>query len=136
LLDPVPELRESVWSAEAFAQDARNLLDRMLGRFRGERRVRGADTIRDIYANLQLLAAERGAPRPLDDTPYEYLPALVAAFPGAEADLRLLTNAYVDAHYHELPTNDAELARARAAWEAIKRVPIPEDRQPATAKAT
>ena len=122
LSEPVPELRESVWSADAFAQDARALLDRALARLRGQRRSHAADTVRHIYASLQALAADLGLPRPPDDTPYEYLPALVEAFPAAAADLRFLTQAYVDAHYHELPTSAADLARARAAWEAVQRV--------------
>ncbi len=122
LLDPVPELRESVWSRDAFAEDARNLLDRALGRFRGRRHTQSTENVRRIYASLQALAAEHGVPRPPDDTPYEYLPALLAAFPGAEADLRFLTTAYVDAHYHELPTSDVDLRRARSAWEQARRV--------------
>ncbi len=133
LAEPVPELRESVWSADAFAQDARNLLDRALARLRGQRRTHAADTVRHIYASLQALAADRGLPRPLDDTPYEYLPALVEAFPEAEADLRFLTQAYVDAHYHELPTSGADLARARAAWQAVQRIVLQTPRrEPAT----
>ena len=124
LAEPVPELRESVWSADAFAQDARALLDRALARLRGQRRSHAADTVRHIYASLQALAADRGVPRPPDDTPYEYLPALVEAFPEAAADLRFLTQAYVDAHYHELPTSDADLSRARVAWQHVQRAAL------------
>lgn len=132
-LEPIPELRESVWSADAFAQDARALLDRALARLRREQRSHAADTVRHIYAMLQALAAAHGAPRPPDDTPYEYLPTLVTAFPEAEGDLQRLTDAYVDAHYHELPTSDAQLAEARAAWERVRRVI---ERAPAPREAT
>lgn len=121
-LEPVPELRESIWSADAFAQDARNLWQRTLDRFRRRSQGHASDTVRHIYANLQLIAAAHGAPRPADDTPYEYLPVLLAAFPDADADLRLLTDAYVDAHYHELPTSDAALQEARLAWARARQV--------------
>ncbi|MFN8473247.1 MAG: DUF4129 domain-containing protein [Anaerolineae bacterium] len=117
----VPELRESVWSAEAFADDARGLLDRLLGRFRRHRPGIATDSVRHIYASLQVLAAERGAPRPPDDTPYEYLPQLQSLLPAAAADLSLLTAAYVDAHYHEIEPTEAELGRAQAAWQRVRR---------------
>ena len=118
---PIPELRESVWSADAFAQDARDLLGRALGRFRGNRRALSTENIRRIYASLQAVAAERGVPRPPEATPYEYLPDLVDLLPQAEVDLRLLTQAYVDAHYHELPVSEADLTRAREAWRRVQR---------------
>lgn len=120
--EPVAELRESVWSAEAFAQDARSLWERAVGRFRRHPRGQASDSVRHIYATLQAVAAEHGAPRPADDTPYEYLPMLVAAFPTAEGDLLFLTETYVDAHYHELPTSDATLAQAQQAWARIRQV--------------
>ncbi|MFN8483559.1 MAG: DUF4129 domain-containing protein [Anaerolineae bacterium] len=117
----VPELRESVWSAEAFADDARGLLDRLLGRFRRHRPGIATDSVRHIYASLQVLAADRGAPRPPDDTPYEYLPRLQGLLPDAAADLSLLTDAYVDAHYHEIEPTDAELRQAQGAWQRVRR---------------
>ncbi len=120
-LEGVPELRESVWSAEAFADDARGLLDRLLGRFRRHRPSIATDSVRHIYASLQVLAAERGSPRPPDDTPYEYLPRLQALLPDAAADLALLTDAYVDAHYHEIAPTEVELGAAQAAWQRVRR---------------
>ncbi|MFN8498306.1 MAG: DUF4129 domain-containing protein [Anaerolineae bacterium] len=119
--DGVPELRESVWSAEAFADDARGLFDRLLGRFRRQRPGIATDSVRHIYASLQVLAAARGAPRPPDDTPYEYLPQLQGLLPTAAADLSLLTDAYVDAHYHEIEPSAAELRQAQAAWQRVRR---------------
>lgn len=134
-LEPVGELRESVWSTEAFADDARGLWGRAVGRFRRRPHSQAADSVRRIYAALQAVAAERGVARPWDDTPYEYLPVLVAAFPTAEGDLRFLTNAYVDAHYHELPTSDATLAQAQQAWartrQVIEATPRPAEVAPA-----
>ena len=120
-LEGVPELRESVWSAEAFADDARGLLDRLLGRFRRHRPSIATDSVRHIYASLQVLAAERGSPRPPDDTPYEYLPRLQTLLPDAAADLALLTDAYVDAHYHEIVPTEAQLRQAQTAWQRIRR---------------
>jgi len=135
LSDAVPELRESVWSADAFRQDLMAWLDRARQRL-GElmnlrsrlRRAYTTATIRQIYASLLNWAAEQGYPRPLPDTPYEYLLVLYEALPGSQVEVREITEAYVRAHYAEAPTSDEDLARVRAAWERIKmtRAPRPE----------
>ncbi len=117
----VPDLRESVWSTQAFADDARGLLDRFFGRFRRHHPSIATDSVRHIYASLQVLAAERGAGRPPDDTPYEYLPRLQTLLPEAAGDLALLTDAYVDAHYHEIAPTERELRQAQDAWQRIRR---------------
>ncbi|MCS6842828.1 MAG: DUF4129 domain-containing protein [Caldilineales bacterium] len=78
-----------------------------------------AVSVRAIYANTVRLAAARGYPRPPARTPYEHLPALLAAFPGREAEVRLITDAYVAVHYGERPATRQEVAALRAAFERL-----------------
>jgi hypothetical protein len=42
------------------------------------------------------------------------------AFPGADEDVRVITEAYVATHYGEAPETDEELNAIRAAWERIR----------------
>lgn len=123
----VPEIRESVWSAEAFRQDLtawltqarQHLGDRLklLGRLR---QAYATATIRQIYGSLLRWAAEQGYPRPLPSTPYEYLPLLIQTLPETEAEVREITEAYVRVHYGEAPTSAEDLVRVRAAWERLR----------------
>jgi hypothetical protein len=123
----VPELRESVWSAQAFAEDLADLLDRARRRLHDLtdlrsrlRRAYATATIRQIYASLCRWTAEQGFPRPAPETPYEYLPELIDALPDRETELRLITEAYVRAHYGEVPTTRQELERIREAWGRVQ----------------
>jgi len=77
-------------------------------------------SVRRIYARLVYEAGRRGFKRLPAQTPYDYLPDLQRAFPGAVADLRLITDAYVSVHYGEAPETDAELAAIRQAWERVR----------------
>ncbi len=61
-----------------------------------------AASIRRIYANTTRLAARRGYPRRLAETPNEYLPRLIEALPGCADKVRAITAAYVLAHYGEV----------------------------------
>ena len=86
-------------------------------------------TIRRISARMSHEAGKRGFKRLAAQTPYDYLPRLSDAFPGAEADTRAITNAYIAAHYGEVPDTDEALAQIRMAWERVratpKQTPIP-----------
>ncbi len=117
--------RESVWSASELR---RGLLNGMRGSLRQlaslwsgreSRRAYSLATVRHIYASLLALAQERGAPRPLAQTPFEYLPRLQRTFPDWPAELQTLTSAYVAAHYGRLPDSEAELQALRDAWQRI-----------------
>ena len=130
LEETVPELRESVWSTEAFAEDLRALWRRAQERLRGLaqvpvhlRRAYATASIREIYASLCHWAAAHGCPRPAPLTPYEYLPLLIEAFPGCEAELREITEAYVRVRYAEVPASAEDVQRARAAFERILAFP-------------
>ncbi len=121
--------RESVWEGIHLRRSLRDLLLRgrrgldeataALGRsFLG--RFLAAMTIRRIYAHTSALAAERGYPRAPHETPYEYRPTLERAFPSSCQEIDRITEAYVAAHYGQVPEKPEELEKVRAAWESIR----------------
>jgi hypothetical protein len=128
--DQTREARESLLSARAVASSlqamVRSGLDRLadlagvLGRFGPTTRFLAAVSIRHIYANLMRLAAEAGYPRPQAQTPYECLGMLHEALPGSEEDVMVITEAYIQAHYGQLPDTLEELRRIRACWERVR----------------
>jgi hypothetical protein len=124
------EKRESVWEGVHL----RSGLDELLKQ--GRRRLGGlthalirsrigdvfaALTIRRIYAHTASLAEERGYPRAIAETPYDYLPALLRAFPNSPDEVTEITESYVAVHYGELPEQRARLTAVRSAWERIRR---------------
>ena len=121
--------RESVWDGAHLRRGLRDLLRQ--GRHRLDEaaaalsdalrgRLFAALTIRRIYAHVGALAAELGFPRAPYQTPYEYLPALERAFPGSREEVARITEAYVAAHYGEVPERPQDLAAVEAAWECIR----------------
>ncbi len=84
---------------------------------RGERRT--ADSIRRIYAALVARAGAAGLPRRTDETPYEFLPRLVTAWPSEAEPVRAITEAYVAVHYAERAADKAETERVRALWKRV-----------------
>ena len=123
------ETRESLWSSANLADGILNSLrdrwDRLkdlaglVGRFGPGLRLYAAVSIRKIYANMSRLAASQGFPRQPAQTPYEYMPALSLAFPDCQAEATVITEAYVRAHYGELPESIRELQRIRECWRQI-----------------
>lgn len=95
------------------------------------RRWLAAVTIRRIYARMSHEAGKRGFTRLPAQTPFDYLPALSGAFPNAQADLSIITNAYVAAHYGEVPDTDEALGQIRAAWDRVRAIPKAAPEQPA-----
>jgi hypothetical protein len=128
--DQANEARESLWSARAMASGLQAMLrgglDRLadlaglLGRFGPTTRFLAAVSIRHIYANLVRMAANAGYPRRQAQTPYEYLGTLREALPGSEEDVTVITEAYIQAHYGQLPDTLEELQRIRACWERVR----------------
>ncbi len=123
------ELYESVWSGRALLQKLRRQWQNRLAQLRnlasivdrfGANGLWAALTLRRIYVQTVRLAASRGYPRPPSQTPYEHLNTLEQAFPGCEPELAQITEAYVGAHYGELPERPEALAEIRAAFERIK----------------
>lgn len=94
-----------------------------LGQFGLGRGLMAALTIRRIYARMGRLAGQRGYPRALAETPYEYRVTLQAAFPDLEPQVSLVTEAYVQVRYGELPETDADYQAVLDAWNTLKASP-------------
>lgn len=90
-----------------------------LGQFGLNRRLLDALTIRRLYARLIANASERGYPRDPSRTPFEYQDKLRAAFPGFDTEIGLVTQAYVNVHYGELPDSPDSLAAVQRAVERM-----------------
>lgn len=89
------------------------------------RRWLAALTIRRIYARMDHEATKRGYARRAAETPFDHLPLLDSAFPTMHADVRIITDAYVKAHYGEVPDTDEALNVIRDAWERVRATPRP-----------
>jgi hypothetical protein len=83
-------------------------------------RWRAAASIRRIYAQMVAAAARRGYPRLPSETPYEHVASLLESWPGMDAPIRLITEAYVRTHYGEVPETAAEFEAIRSAWEQLQ----------------
>jgi hypothetical protein len=124
------ELRESTLTAGALADNllamlraGRDRLGQLAGlvdQFGLGSRLLSAITIRRIYANLVRLATRAGYPRARSETPFEYVGTLQQVWPGLESDVALITDAYVQAHYGQVPESRDELQQIRACWERIR----------------
>jgi hypothetical protein len=84
------------------------------------RRWLAALTIRRLYARATHEAARRGQHRSTAQTPYDFLPAMQRAFPTAESDARAITEAYIAAHYGEVPDSPEALDALKQAWERMR----------------
>jgi hypothetical protein len=124
------EARESLFTVGAVAHNLRAMLQEgmgrlaeligLVGRFGPSSRFLAAVSIRRIYANLVRLATELGYPRSEAQTPYEYLVVLSEALPEFGAEVELITEAYVNAHYGQVPDTREELRRIQDSWERVK----------------
>ncbi len=79
-----------------------------------------AETIRRIYAALVARASDAGLPRRVAETPYEFLPRLMVAWPEEADDIQEITEAYIAVHYGEHAANVEEVGRVRAAWRRVQ----------------
>lgn len=119
----VPEEQGHVASALGADREGNLLrqgMNRLADRFREGLRFFYALSIRRIYVDLGRLAAHKGYPRLVHQTPYEYQSLLGEAFPDHSDDVQLITRAYVSAHYGQVPDTRGELDRIRAAWQRIR----------------
>jgi hypothetical protein len=94
----------------------RRILQR-LGLLRG---WRAAASIRRIYRQMTTLAAAAGYPRAESATPYEYLATLGELWPEGKRESELITQAYVQVRYGEVPETKEELEEIRAAWRRLE----------------
>jgi len=120
-LRAVEEDRLRPGTAGAAGAGSDRLVRRWLNRLRGgPSRWLTELTIRRIYAQTTALGAACSVPRPTYATPYEYLPTLVRLFAGSENELRLITDAYVRAHYGQLPDTPERLNEVRDAFQRVR----------------
>ncbi len=124
------ETYESLLTPNALVKGLRGMLDAgrdrlaelagLVDRFGVGTRFLSAISIRRIYANLLRLAADGGYPRAKTQTPYEYLRVLHTALPGSEADVEVITEAYVNSRYGQVPDSREELQAIRDCWERVQ----------------
>lgn len=98
-----------------------NLLDRL-----GLMRRWHAASIRRLYRQMTRAATANGYPRGQTQTPYEYLKTLNQAWPTGQAQIQLITRAYVRVRYGEVPETPAELEEIRTAWHTLEQMTPPE----------
>ena len=111
-------IRETI-SAEDDAERARRGASKRTRKPRSRVQHIAAESIRRIYAALVAGAADAGLPRRIAETPYEFLPRLIATFPEQAVDMDVITEAYVAVHYGEEDAAPAVVAQVRAAWARV-----------------
>lgn len=98
----------------------------LVRRFGVGRDLFAAFTIRWAYARMEQMGRRRGYPRSRSQTPYEYRRYLSEAFPGGEAHIKTITEAYVGIRYGELPENERKVEAVRSALDSLKQIPAPQ----------
>jgi hypothetical protein len=93
---------------------------RLLQRLGIFRRWRTAASIRQLYQAMCDTAASAGYLRSPSETPYEYLLTLAEVWPANPQDTRLITEAYIQVRYGEIPETDEELQAIREAWRRLE----------------
>lgn len=81
----------------------------------------GTLTIRQIYAQLQTLAAGLGYPRAAHQTPIEYFAVLSTAMPQLRYEFSDITQSYLEARYGPLPATAPAVLLANNAWKRTQR---------------
>lgn len=120
------EIEELTYTREAIGADEedRAAKERQRRKKAAPRKGRAhisAETIRRIYAALVARAGEAGLPRRPAETPYEFMPRLVHAFPEEAERIQTITEAYIAVHYGEAPADSAQVKRVRQAWEQAQK---------------
>ena len=115
----------------AFWTDLLNLLKHIAGLFpQFLRRLGGREKktelpaavhIRNTYRQMTRWAASRGYPRPIHQTPYEYLGVLATALPDACDDLDLITQHYVQIRYGMAVPASADCEAVIESWRRIRK---------------
>ncbi|MDO8567275.1 MAG: DUF4129 domain-containing protein [Dehalococcoidales bacterium] len=103
----------------------KHIFSRLLGLWRHtpprQTEPRDLASVRQIYRQLLKWAAASGWRRPVDETPYEYLPTLERLVPSHADDFRRITRHYVNARYGQSPPTPAELGQLKQSWQHISR---------------
>jgi hypothetical protein len=95
----------------------------LLGRYGVSSQLLAAISVENIYANLARIARRKGFPRHPSQGPDRYLPQLIVAFEGHEAELNAITAAYIRVRYAERPITPEELDALRAAYASVTAPP-------------
>jgi hypothetical protein len=85
------------------------------------RRMIAATMIRRIYTYLLQTAADLGHPRHIAETPYEFQQKLSQIFPHHKEEIGLITNAYVQVRYGEIPEEERIISKVKDAWDSIEK---------------
>ncbi len=114
----------------AFREDLLNFLKKLLrifgfawpfGKGRSvEPHLPGVYLVRKTYRQLSAWAAKKGQARNKAQTPYEYLPGLVAWLPERGGDFTFITEAYVRARYSLSAPNESGLEELRQSWQRVR----------------
>lgn len=76
-------------------------------------------SVRALYRSFLKWGTKQGFPRALSQTPSEYLGLLGRRFPEEDAELGLITKAYLRARYSSNTPTSEEFAAAKKAWQLI-----------------
>lgn len=122
---------------EGMALEPRSLLDSLRARLESARdeferwgkavmggKIISAIAIRRVYGRLLKLAAEQGRPRKRDETPIEFERALMRLYPQARQSVAVITQAYIQVRYGELPEDPATVTEVRQAWSSVRRTAL------------
>jgi hypothetical protein len=119
LLSQADQFKQLLHTARKNAQSIIDRFAQRLGLQKDARQI-AAQRIRAIYIDLLNLAARLKYPRMPQQTPLEYLPELEKAFPGSQAALALITQAYQRIRYGELPETQDEVDAIENAWKMVQ----------------
>jgi len=109
--------------SDTLEQEDDSLLAKVLRRLGMLRNLRTAVSIRRIYQQMLHAADASGFPRLESETPFEYLKTLAQAWPDYPSETRLITQAYVNVRYGEIPETLAELDEIFSAWKLLELSP-------------
>jgi hypothetical protein len=118
---------DTVRQPERFQSRIRKWLDQVregietIQQFGLGRRMIAATMIRRIYTLLLYTAADLGHPRHIAETPYEFQQKLSQIFPHHVEQIDLITNAYVQVRYGELPEEERIISKVEEAWALIEK---------------
>jgi hypothetical protein len=91
----------------------------MVRRFGVGQDLRTAVTIRRIYAAMVALVERHDVNRAPSQTPSEFLQQLTTGWPALADPFEIITAAYIQVHYGQLPEDQSVLAQVRQAWDEI-----------------
>jgi hypothetical protein len=124
---PIYDMGETVIEQGEMRSRLQRLLDRIWGgittfsKSQLRRRTLAAEFIRRIYTYLLDLAADLGESRHPADTPYEFERRLIEIFPTHKDQIALITDAYVQVRYGEIPEEEKMILAVEDAWLSIEK---------------